>query len=481
MPRMPRFFTHQHPSTSRRAVVPLLTACLLVFTVNAYAKTPSTSGARAFTASASHQRLARIARTLAHEVNSAHWNVRQAGRTLSRKRASLKRCVHAHPNHPVRRCHAARHAVHTASRRLTHAKQHLAQISRMATRAERAASQSSLVPGASTTSSGSRTAAGLAGQGGAGTFEMGAVVGSAQLFELPWLQALGAHTARMEFPINTPVSVLEPVVEGYAKAGIRPLLLAGFNARIPSEAEAQNLANWALAFGPGGTFWQGKGLSPATAVTNIEFGNETNNPYQYGETSETWSEDPSFIQRAEAYARRLRSAQIAIAQSGAPVGLLGIADQYGGHKTWVEAMFRAVPDLGQRVSGWTVHPYGREWRNPIDNLISGTQAHGAPSTVPIYVTEWGLSTDNGRCLSNNFGWNPCMTYEEAASTLASTVSAMRAQYGSRLRAFYLFQARDQQPSGASTDRESYFGALQSNRAAKGAYTAEVQSLLASNP
>jgi hypothetical protein len=479
MPRMPRFLTHLHPSASRRAVVLLLTACLMVFTVDAYAKTPSGSRAHAI-AAASHQRLARIARTLAHEVNNAHWNVRHAGRTLARKRASLKRCVHAHPNHSARRCRAARHAVHTASRRLAHAKQHLTHISRMATRAQRAASQSSFAPGASTTSSGSRTAAGLAGQGGAGTFEMGAVVGSAQLFELPWLQALGAHTARMEFPIDTPVSVLEPVVEGYARAGIRPLLLAGFNARIPSEAEAQNLANWALAFGPGGTFWQGKGLSPATAVTNIEFGNETNNPYQYGETSETWYEDPGFIQRAEAYARRLRSAQIAIAQSGAPVGLLGIADQYGGHKTWVEAMFRAVPDLGQRVSGWTVHPYGREWRNPIDNLIAGTQAHGAPSTVPIYVTEWGLSTDNGRCLSNNFGWNPCMTYEEAASTLASTVSAMRAQYGSRLRAFYLFQARDQQPSGASTDRESYFGALQSNRAAKGAYTAEVQSLLATN-
>jgi hypothetical protein len=477
---MQRFLTHQHPSAIRRAVVLLLTACLMLLTVDAYGKTPPGGGAHAFSASASHQRLARIARTLAHEVNSAHWNVRHARHTLTRKRISLKRCVHAHPNHPVRRCRAARHAVHAASRRLTHAEQHLAQISRMATRARRAASQSSLAPGVSP-QSGSRTPAGFAGPGGAGAFEMGAVVGSAQLFELPWLQALGAHTARMEFPIDTPVSVLEPVVEAYAKAGIRPLLLAGFNARIPSEAEAQNLANWALAFGPSGTFWQGKDLPPATAVTNIEFGNETNNPYQYGETSETWYEDPSFIQRAEEYARRLRSAQIAIAQSGAPVGLLGIADQYGGHKTWVEAMFRAVPDLGRRVSGWTVHPYGREWRNPIDNLISGTQAHGAPSTVPIYVTEWGLSTDNGRCLSNNFGWNPCMTYEEAANTLASTVSAMRAQYGSRLRALYLFQARDQQPSGASTNRESYFGALQSNRAAKGAYTAEVQSLLATNP
>ena len=93
----------------------------------------------------------------------------------------------------------------------------------------------------------------------------------------------------------------------------------------------------------------------------------------------------------------------------------------------------------------------------------------------------GLSTDNGRCLSDNFGFNKCMTYEEAASTLATVIGEMRARYGSRLRSIYLFQARDQQPTGASTNREYYFGALQSNQAPKGAYTAEVQSLLAENP
>ncbi|HYM54881.1 MAG TPA: hypothetical protein VES97_05925, partial [Solirubrobacteraceae bacterium] len=173
--------------------------------------------------------------------------------------------------------------------------------------------------------------------------------------------------------------------------------------------------------------------------------------------------------------------QTAIAQSGAHVGLLGIADQYGGHTTWVEAMFRAVPDLGRRVAGWTVHPYGADWRTPIDDLIAGTRAHGAPSDIPIYVTEWGLSTDDGRCLGDNFGWNDCMTYEEAANVLASTVGAMRSRYGSRLGAFYLFQARDQKPSGASTDREGYFGALRSDLAPKGAYTAEVRSLLTANP
>jgi hypothetical protein len=302
------------------------------------------------------------------------------------------------------------------------------------------------------------------------------------MYELPWIKQLGAHTARIEIGINSSVAQLEPIVAAYAAAGIKPLLLAGFNARIPSTAEAQNLANWATAFGPGGSFWKGKSYAPSTAVTSIEFGNETNNPWQYlGTVPNNWQNEPAFLERAEEYARRLKDAQIAISQTGSSVGLLAVGDEYSGYTTWVNAMFKAVPDLGQRVAGWTVHPYGPNWKTPIDTMIAATQAHGAPSTIPIYATEWGLSSDNGRCLSDNFGWNKCMTYSEAASVLGSTITAMRARYGSRLRSLYLFQARDQQPTGASTNREYYFGALQSNQAPKGAYTTEVQSLLAENP
>jgi hypothetical protein len=317
---------------------------------------------------------------------------------------------------------------------------------------------------------------------GAGPFEMGVVAGSSLPYELSFIQQLGAHTARMEFSINTPVSQMEPVIDAYARAGIRPLLLAGFNARIPSTAEAQNLAAWAAAFGPNGSFWRGKSYPAGTVVTDIEFGNETNNPWQYlGTTPSDWYVEPAFLQRAENYALRFKDAQIAIKQANPNVGLLAIADQYSGYTTWVNAMFKAVPDLGQRVAGWTVHPYGPKWQIPIDTLIADTQALGAPSTVPIWATEWGLSSDNGRCLTDNFNWNPCMTYAEAAGALGSTVTAMRARYGSRLRALYLFQAHDQRASGAENNREYYFGALQSNGATKGPYTTEVQSLLAANP
>ena len=70
-----------------------------------------------------------------------------------------------------------------------------------------------------------------------------------------------------------------------------------------------------------------------------------------------------------------------------------------------------------------------------------------------------------------------MTYSEAASTLASNVAAMRAKYGSRLGGVYLYQAHDQKPTGASTEMEGYFGGIQLNGEAKGAYTTEVESLL----
>ena len=317
-----------------------------------------------------------------------------------------------------------------------------------------------------------------------GPFEMGVVAGSAIAYELPFIQQLGAHTARMEFSIGTPVSQMESIVGAYAQAGIRPLLLAGFEGSMPSTAEARNLASWAAAFGPNGTFWQGKNDPAGTAVTDIEFGNETSYSYQYPETSSAsnWYALPSYAARAQTYALRFKDAETAIEAANPSVGLLAQADDGGsGTPTWVKNMFAAVPDLASRVAGWTVHPYGPDWESTINRLVSSTQAAGAPSTIPIYATEWGLSSDNGRCVEENFGFNKCMSYSEAASTLASNIAAMRARYGSRLRDVYLFQARDQQSTGTSTEREGYCGALQTNQATKGAYTTAVESLLTSNP
>jgi len=308
---------------------------------------------------------------------------------------------------------------------------------------------------------------------GTGSFQMGIVPASLASTEPGVIQQLGAHTVRMEFEIGTSPSTFASVVEQYAEAGIRIMPLAGFEGTLPTSAQAKSLASWAAEFGPGGTFWQGKSFPAGTAMTNIEFGNETSYTYQFSDNSTS-----AVASRAQTYAIRFKEAYEAIHAVNPSVGLLAQADDGDtGSSTWVDNMFKAVPNLGQIVAGWTVHPYGPEWQARIDRLISQTQADGASSSIPIYVTEWGLTTDNGRCLSENYGWNPCMTYAEAATALGSTVNGMLARYGSRLRAFYLYQAQDLSESGTSTNREQYFGALQHNGAPKGAYTAEVQSLL----
>jgi hypothetical protein len=319
---------------------------------------------------------------------------------------------------------------------------------------------------------------------GSGSLEMGLVAGSAISWELPWMEELGTHTARMEFAINTPVSAMESTIAAYAKAGIRPLLLAGFYGRLPSSSEAQNLASWAAAFGPGGTFWKGKSYPASDAVADIEFGNETSYSYQFSETANAsnWYALSSYATRAQTYAIRFKEAVTAMQSANSQVGLLAQADDGGsGTPTWVDNMFAAVPNLAQLVAGWTVHPYGPHWEATINRLVASTKAEGASSSIPIYATEFGISSDNGRCLQENFGFNRCMTYGEAASTLETAVSGMQAKYGSRLRALYVFQARDQDATGASTEREGYCGALQSNQASKGAYTSAVEKLLSANP
>jgi hypothetical protein len=314
------------------------------------------------------------------------------------------------------------------------------------------------------------------------TFRTGIVSGAAVNWELPFVKQLGAHAARMEFDIETPAADLAPYVDAYAKAGIQPLLLAGFQGHMPTAAQARNLATWAAAYGPGGTFWAGKGYAASTAVTSIEFGNESNQAWQYPTLAgdPDWAKTAFYADLATQYALRFRDAREAMRTANPDVGLLAIGDTPGNWSTWMDNAFRAVPEFASLVSGWVVHPYGpaSRWQPIVDNAIAQTAAHGAPSTIPLYVTEYGVASDDGRCLDDNYGWNTCMTYDQAAGALTSSIAAMRSRYGSRLRAVYLYQAHDQKNPTTSTGREGYFGGLTLSGAVKGAYTTAVKDLLA---
>jgi hypothetical protein len=285
---------------------------------------------------------------------------------------------------------------------------------------------------------------------------------------------LGARVVRVEFDIGTPAASLRSTVAALTQRGARPLLLAGFRGRVPTAAEARNVGSWAAEFGPGGSYWA-KHRRHRLPVRLIEFGNETSYRDQYGDTYS----DQSFKDRAELYATRFAQAHRAIGKRR--VGLLAQADDGGtASSVWVTHMFSAVPKLGRLVAGWTVHPYGprAKWRPKLRRLVAQTAAAGAPATVPIDVTEYGISSSDGGALTDNYGWPANLTYTQAAEALRVTVAGMRAdaKIAKRLRLFLVYSAHDLRRPGATNDREAYFGALRHDLSAKGAYTDEVRRL-----
>ncbi|HEY3827685.1 MAG TPA: hypothetical protein VGL57_00685 [Solirubrobacteraceae bacterium] len=283
---------------------------------------------------------------------------------------------------------------------------------------------------------------------------------------------LGAKLVRIAFEVTTTPAEIEPVVAGYAAKGIRVLPIARFDGTLPTPAQAQSLAAWAEAFGPGGSFWAGRS-DGELAIQSIELGNETSYGYQYGDNAG----DASYQARAETYARRLQEAAEAIAATGIHVGLLAQADDWTGD--WMNGMYAAVPNLGQYVAGWVIHPY-HHWRSRMEALLEQLGAHHAPASIPIDVTEFGLTTDDGKCLGEDEEYNACMPYSEAASILTNTVSEMRRLLGGRLGMLLLYQVRDQRNTGTSTDDEYFYGALQHELQPKGEYTTAVQKVLASS-
>jgi hypothetical protein len=137
-----------------------------------------------------------------------------------------------------------------------------------------------------------------------------------------------------------------------------------------------------------------------------------------------------------------------------------------------------VPDLNKWIGGWTLHPYGPKQRyGPILNqLVKDTTKHG-DTTLPFFATEYGISTDNGRCVNKNYEWPLCLSYAQAGANLVAAINDMHATYP-RLRAIMIYNQRDGAKSGSTSSYEGYFGAMQNGGAPKGAYTTAVQSLLA---
>ena len=307
---------------------------------------------------------------------------------------------------------------------------------------------------------------------GAGTLQWGYVANSD--IDKAVDNAAKAHgkIVRMEFDIGASTAEIQPHVAYAAAKGMEVILQAGWDSGLPSASAAQHMGEWARVFGPGGTFWATR-TDKALASRFIEFGNE--NSYSYKGTEN----------EGGTYALRFKDAYNAVQAANPATGLLAQADDANcGCTNWVDGMAGAVPDLGNMVAGWTVHPYGPKsrWQPRIDRLISQTAAKGWSSSIPIDITEYGMATDDGANLENNYDWPTNQTYQQAGDAVTLTVSQMLAYapLASRLRVFTYYQGHDQQGSGTGR-REHYFGVMKNDGSAKGGLTAAVIAVADAHP
>jgi hypothetical protein len=281
---------------------------------------------------------------------------------------------------------------------------------------------------------------------------------------------LGCPTLRVEFYYTDTVASLKPVIDECVQLGIRPQISAAWDNGI-SVPDLSNLVNWATAFGPGGSNWPG-GSSPY-ALLNIELGNENSFGYKSG----TWNTG-GYATIAQSYGSRVLALQNALIATGTAVKtLVELEDGSSGSANWINnVVIGGSTAIFTNMAGPTVHAYGPDWETKV-NRVAGFLAT-AGSTKPYYVTETGISTDNGTTLDDNYGYALNVTYEQAAVDLTSTVTGMQAN--SHVRQVMLYQVSDQAAPGATTGRESYFGAVQQDGSGKGGLTTAVRQLLSSS-
>lgn len=289
-------------------------------------------------------------------------------------------------------------------------------------------------------------------------------------------QSLGAKLSRTyDKSPGTGASSVQSSCQIYQSRGVRPFLLCNWGTNEDIEAITPGLIPaWATAVGPGGTWYQTHPEWAGLAVQHIEMGNEWFYNYRGGINQS----------KCMAYARAFRDTAVAVKAANPNVGLLFMTDIDNQGTTpynnMVDWFYQAVPNLHDYIAGLTFHVYGPPSSSNVfpkmTTILNRMASHGAPSTLPIWVTEDGVSSDNGRNLTDNYGWPTNQTYAQAGAALRQKLNALlgHATVGPRMAVWTNYQAHDQQPSGATNEREAYFGVVQSNQNAKGDITQSVR-------
>lgn len=272
--------------------------------------------------------------------------------------------------------------------------------------------------------------------------------------------------------INATLASMQDRIDDFWNRSLKvsPMLVE-FYARMPTDAECDGLGSRAAGVMSGSAF---ANAHPGFAIDYIEFGNETSYSYQG-----TQGQGGTYAQKLK------RAAQAVQTATGGKVQLLGQADDGNTGSGWVDAMFTAVPDINNWVAGWVVHPYGPQPSSKMTTAVTRLEAHSVDLTQKgIWITEFGVASDDGRSLSDNYGFPLNLTYSQAATTMTTATNDLLNRYPNKIRAFTLYASRDQGVHGSDTsnDRELWFGAnirgANDAWSRKGAYTTAVEAFIA---
>lgn len=252
-------------------------------------------------------------------------------------------------------------------------------------------------------------------------------------------------------------SEIQAIADQYGALQTRIIALVDFNGAPPSEADCRNLATWANV----------------TGLEAIEFGNEPWIAPQYGGYfPETYNpgdpNDPYII-----YASRFKVAKQAIEAANPKMILIAVGDSANTNHRPAYKTFQAMQAIGVKPSAIQIHPYGPRYMNRLDDAKRDLTAMGWQNNTSIWVTEVGVSSDNGRQLDDNYGWNKAMSYNEAGDVLRTVTAGLAAGGVKRI---IIYMGTDYRDPGTSNNREYYFGLTQTNGSDKGSLSNTARQL-----
>jgi polysaccharide biosynthesis protein PslG len=233
-------------------------------------------------------------------------------------------------------------------------------------------------------------------------------------------------------------------------------------------AFARFVARVVARYGPGGDFWRARpGLAPL-AASHFELYNE---PFLAAGVVRV--PDPP------AYARLVRVAA-AEGRRANPRARFLLAGETswttpsGAHRSWMDDLYRAVPDLGDHFDAVAVHPYspdspdhytpGRGTRSQtrrLEQVRARLVAHG-DAGKPVWITEIGWSTCPGG--------EECVSEASQAAYLRRLFELARTRWRGFVRAVVVYQLREYEPRDRG-DKEGWYGLLRPDGSAKPAWAA----------